>query len=81
MRLERGYEMQLEVTLLEWNDHEQGVRLLGRSCDPTLVATVQRHLAKHLQGEIAEPKELRLVKGSPNEPNDDQEEGDNDETS
>lgn len=56
---------QIEVALLEWNDREQGVRLLGRSCDPTLVATVQRHLAKHLQGEIAEPTELRLVKGSP----------------
>ena len=58
-------QAQMEVALLEWNDMEQGVRLLGRSCDPTLVATVQRHLANHLQGEIAEPTELRLVKGSP----------------
>ena len=58
-------QAQLEVALLEWNDMEQGVHLLGRSCDPTLVATVQRHLANHLQGEIAEPTELRLVKGSP----------------
>lgn len=54
-----------EVALLEWNDTEHGVRLLGQSSDPTLVATVQRHLAKHLQGEISEPTELHLVEGSP----------------
>ncbi len=73
---------QMEVALLEWRDHERGVRLVAQSSDPALVATVQRYFAADLQGETPEPsKELRLVKGSPNEPNDVQEEGDSDETS
>lgn len=74
--------MGMEVALLEWTDHERGVRLVAQTSDPTLVATVQQYFAADLQGENPEPsKELRLVKGGTNEPNDVQGEGDSDETS
>ncbi len=69
--------MGMEVALLEWTDHERGVRVVAQSRDPALVATVQRYFAADLQGENPEPStELRLVKGSTNEPNDDLEGGD-----
>ena len=52
----------MEVALLEWNDMEQGVRLVGRSSDPILVRSVRAHLASDLNGDSERPTEhLYLV--------------------
>ena len=40
--------MRHEVALLEWGDSTGGVRLLGRSTNPEIVATVRSHLVEQL---------------------------------
>ena len=64
--------MGLEIALLEWREGAQGLRLLGRSADPVMVAAVREHLVERLAdaGVLDEPSELRLVR-----PTDDDEHG------
>ena len=56
--------MGLEVALLEWREGAQGLRLVGRSADPAMVAAVKEHLVERLAGTGApdEPPMLRLVR-------------------
>ena len=54
--------IQMEVAPLEWNDMEQGVRLVGRTSDPNLIRFVQQHLSRDLFGDAERPAEcLYLV--------------------
>jgi hypothetical protein len=56
-------ERQMEVALLEWNDMEQGVRLVGRSSDPSLVRSVRKHLSDEVHPDPGGPTpDLQLVK-------------------
>lgn len=56
----------MEVALLEWGGGAGGVRLLGRSTDPEIVAAVREHLASKLLPTAAESiNRLRVVRSGP----------------
>jgi hypothetical protein len=58
----------MEVALLEWNDTEQGVRLVGRSGDPNLIRSVREHLSRDLLGDAEHPAERLYLVETPSGP-------------
>ena len=52
-----------EVTLVEWTDGDQGVRLVGRSSDPALIKRVREHLHSRIDSNEPPraPPGLRIV--------------------
>ena len=53
-----------EVALIEWSDATGGMRLLGRSRDPQVIAAVREHLADSFLPTAGRSSDgLRLVRG------------------